>query len=393
MGSRADGRRGTALYTVLVIIFVASSLAAVFSAASMQRIHMARMLGDTARAVAYAEAGVNRTYSALMTDWGKVTNASASEYQPTAFGQGAYDVCARHPVTTNGVTLTNMALIVSTGTCRRATESVILSVQYLGGPGPWNTNWGDAFDYAILTEGTFYFRGCGNISATNGSAKLHANRRLDIRGNCGVGLDIESSQLIDIGNNITINGAIESPTNRYTPSKVTITGGATTDTVPPKTVPDLNLDRYASWANQNTEYKPNGWSWSGGTYNANGGVIWVNGDVQLSGQSTINGTIIATGNIHVSGNVNVNASIYGIALASRDQSIIYTSSGTTKGLIYVRLGGYTQTANGNVQGQIISKGAIDKGGNSDILVFTRYIPTLPPGAESPSTLEVTAWQK
>jgi hypothetical protein len=115
--------------------------------------------------------------------------------------------------------------------------------------------------------------------------------------------------------------------------------------------------------------------------------------VQLSGQSTINGTIIATGNIHVSGNVNVNASIYGIALASRDQSIIYTSSGTTKGLIYVRLGGYTQTANGNVQGQIISKGAIDKGGNSDILVFTRYIPTLPPGAESPSTLEVTAWQK
>ena len=59
----------------------------------------------------------------------------------------------------------------------------------------------------------------------------------------------------------------------------------------------------------------------------------------------------------------------------------------------------SHTANGTVQGQVIANGYIDKGGNSDVVLFQQYIPTYPgdegggEGGEGSVNIGVSAWQK
>jgi cytoskeletal protein CcmA (bactofilin family) len=114
------------------------------------------------------------------------------------------------------------------------------------------------------------------------------------------------------------------------------------------------------------------------SYTPDGGVLWVYGDVHISG-GTFNGMIIATGNVHISGGT-INAPEDGFAIASESGNIRIQTSGTISGLIYAKNGDYTQTANGRVEGQIIINGEISKGGNSDIVVYKKYMPVNPNGS-------------
>ncbi len=134
---------------------------------------------------------------------------------------------------------------------------------------------------------------------------------------------------------------------------------------------------------------------SGGSYTPSGGILWVNGDVQLSSHYNFNGSIIATGAIHLSGQGNVTPTTCNFAVATRDgPEIRNQTTGTVKGLIYAKSGDYTHTANGRVEGQIIVRGDIKKAGNSDALLYGDSEPT-PPGAGTPPTtlITVSAWQK
>ena len=69
---------------------------------------------------------------------------------------------------------------------------------------------------------------------------------------------------------------------------------------------------------------------------------------------------------------------------------------TSNSVIYVKNGDYIHTANGLVEGQIIVKGDIRKGGNSDIIVYKQCIPT-PPDGTPPSAagdvIGLSAWQR
>ena len=80
-------------------------------------------------------------------------------------------------------------------------------------------------------------------------------------------------------------------------------------------------------------------------------------------------------------------------MASRDGNIKNTSTGDLHGLVYAKTGGYEQTANGVLYGQVIVNGNIKKAGVSDI-VYRRSVPT-PPGDPTQNTAwpVVTAWQK
>jgi len=380
-----DRRQGAALFTVLVVIFAISAFLATITASSLQRSFMARRLGDRIRALAIAEAGVNEAYTVLTTNW--ADRLADTAFPLTAYASGTYDVTVT-PVSNN------VAIICSTGVYGEVTAVAILDVANFGSGGGGGSGPTDvAYDYAILSGGTFRFNGCGDISGTNGAALLHSNDSMNIRGNASANLGIQSSTEIAIGNNITIDGDVTAPVLDYRPSKVTITGTASEQSVPLVDIPDIDLTPYYNWANDHGEVH-NGFYRSGGTYNANGGVIWVNGNVQISSSTVINGSIVATGNIQITGSADVNASEYGFALASRDGDIKYTSSGVTKGLIYAKMGDYEQTANGRIEGQLIVKGSVKKGGNSDVLVFTKTVPVAPGGGEDTGDIiGVTAWQK
>jgi len=386
MNTKANGKQnceGMALVTVMMILVAVSALLAVTYKGSIQSVFMAHKLADRARAQAIAESGAHKAYSILVTNF--AARMSDAEFPSTAYAGGSFDVTVT-PVSNN------MAIVSSVGRFGIATEQVILDVKNYGGLA--GTSFGEELvDYAILCGGRFDFKGCGEISGTNGGARLHANGLVNITGSAQTGLNITSTTKIQIGNNKTINGSVRAPVLDYTVSKVTITGGATVGAVPAVIIPDLNLDPYAAWAASHSQVY-NGLNLSGGTHNPAGGVMWVNGDVQISSHTVINGTIIATGNIHFSGQADITAGPSGIALASRDGSITYTSTGVASGLVYCKMGSYSQTANGRIEGQLIVKGNIDKGGNSDILVYNRTTLTPPDGSDAtPDDIGVSAWQK
>jgi hypothetical protein len=393
-----DERRGAALFVTMMVVFMISSLLATMATISMQRTHVVDRLADRIRATANAEAGASEAFSILAVDFSQRMNAAM--FPEKSYGNGTYDAT----VTPVG---SDMAVISCVGICGSVEVVVVLDIKDYGGGGggggefpTFDTN---AFGYAMICGSTFTFRGCGDI--TNGveqQTKIHSNGAMSINGNAKTGVDISSSVSISIGNNKDIYGDVTSPILNYTPSKVDFFGGGPhVEAVPLVTIPDIDLTPYATWADANGEYIDGDWSMSGGEYTPNGGVLYVNGTVHISGHAVFNGSIIANGNVHFSGGNGgrLNPSEYGIGIASRDGNINITSSGILKGLFYAKTGSYDHTANGTVEGQVIANGYIDKGGNSDVVLFQQYIPTYPGdergegGDEGTPNIGVSAWQK
>jgi cytoskeletal protein CcmA (bactofilin family) len=378
-----ETKRGAAIFTILVIIVTASAFLATMTSASINRALTARRLAERVQAIHIAEAGVHYAYSVMATNFNVRTNPAA--FPPTSYAGGVFDV-------TIVCVSSNMASICSTGTFGRVTEEVALDVRAEQSPGRTYDLTG--FEYAMLAGQDLSFSGCGSITSTNGPTRIHSNGEMTVRGSASPNIGMQSSTEIRINNNVTIDGDVTAPDLTYNPSKVTITGTASEDTVPLVEFPDIDLTPYYNWADQHSEVH-SGFSMSGGTYTPAGGILWVQGDVQLSGSAQVNGSIIATGDIHVSGSANVYATTCAFALASRDGTEIRNqSTGTIQGLIYAKLGDYKHTANGTMIGQVVVRGDIDKAGVSDTFVYEQYIP-VPPQDDEGSTLvlAVTAWQK
>lgn len=378
---RETSRQGAALFTVIGVIFLASTMMAIAVSMGMNRVFVAKRMVHEVKALAYAEAGANAAYGTLSTNFAARTNAAL--FPLTTYADGTYNVTITSP--TN-----NVAVIRCTGTCSKAVSVVILDVMDFGEDMAGFDE--TAFEYAMICGGKFTFRGCGNLSSTSGAVRIHANGLMDIRGNANTDVSIESSTKIQIGNNITIDGDVTSPILDYNPSKVTIAGTTNEAPVPFVPIPDIDLTPYYNWANDHGEVH-NGFSFSGASYTPNGGILWVNGNVNISSHAVINGSIIATGKITMSGASTVNPSVSAFGLVSRDDDIENMSSGTMNGLIYTKTGDYSHTANGQVNGQIIIKGNIDKGGNSDALVYSTVVPTPPGEGEYQGGVGVTAWQR
>ena len=293
----------------------------------------------------------------------------------------------------------DIAVISSAGTCGSVTEIAILDIKNYGNMGSSRYSWDfEAFDYAMICGGSFDFRGCGDVANSTGGvseALLHANGNMTIRGDATANVGISSSTEISIGNNNTIDGDVTAPDLDYNASKVNITGTASEEEVPLVVIPDIDLTPFYNWAASHGEVQ-NGFTFSGASYTPNGGILWVNGDVNISSHAVINGSIIATGDINISGSVNVNAPDNGFAIASRDGSIKNTSSGDITGLIYAKVGDYDHTANGKVVGQVIVGGDIKKAGNSDVWLFSKT-DLRDPGSTGDDTesnaIGASAWQR
>ncbi len=380
-------KEGFALFSVLFIIAILSVMLGMLAKMGGQRAFTAKQLTHQVKALAYAEAGIDYAYSILSLDFEQRNNSSLST--ETSYGDGSF------ALTITSVS-NNYAIINSIGKSGQATRTVEILVDDetagSGGSTPATDYSGmEGFNYAVLSGGTFNFRGGGTVTGL----KMHSNSAIDIRGDAGSNIDISSSAEISTGN-VTVNGSLTAPALSLH-NQSTITGGTTTTSVPPVPVPDIDLTPYFNWARQHGEVHT-GLSISS-SYTPAGGILWVDGDVSISGGpgTVINGSIIATGNIHISGQVQIKPTTTVFAMASRNGDITNTSSERLTGLIYAKAGNYSQTANGQLYGQLIINGTIKKGGSSDIINYVRSVPTPPGGpGSSPPTKEwpvVAAWQK
>lgn len=408
-------KSGYALITVMFIMGVFAVIVAMLMRISQQRIHETKRLTNKIKALAYAEAGVDHAYAILSNDYDQRDNPSAfglteSENDGTAGIMSTKSASSTRATSSAGVTsqygdgtftlmltpVTNRAVIVTSyGACENSSAVTEVLIEDKGTPPSSTSTNGidpEPFNYAILCGGYLKFRGCGTIASPGGKALFHANGTMDNRGNTHADIDLSSSVKITSGN-VTFGGDITAP--RFgLHKKADVLGTITKKTVPPVTIPDIDLTPYYNWALDHGEVH-NGFTTTT-DINPNGGILWVEGDVHISSHAVVNGSIFCTGSMHMSGYVDVNPTICAFGLVARDGDIHITSGGTINGLIYAKTGNMQHTANGEVRGQIIINGNIDKAGNSDIMTdFIPNIPTPPGGGYTPGDPrpEITAWQK
>lgn len=419
-------KKGYALLTTLFTMATLGLTLGTMMKIGQQRVFTAKRLTQQIKALAYAEAGIDYAYSILSLDFAERTNTAAfvqttstnttAYYSPTKIN-GYYTLSMGSTVgsesSTSGqesdygegsfaiklTSVSNRYVVVSaTGKCgdtEHVAEVVVEDIYAGSGTTSSSVDYSDmeGFNYAILSGGQFSFKGCGAIAGAS-VARMHSNSGIDINGSAQTEVDVSSTSKISVGNN-TVKGSLVAPVLSLH-KKASITGGTTTASVDPIEIPDVDLTPYYNWASKNGEVKTGGFSTSS-SYTPVGGVLYVIGNVSISSHAVINGSIIATGTISVSGHVQIIPSTSVFAMASETGNINNTSSSTIKGLVYAKKGNYKQTANGRLEGQIIVGGTVQKGGNSDILLFQQSIPT-PPGGTTVATPTlslplISAWQK
>ncbi len=395
-----ENKYGFSLLTVLFFMAAISTFLAMLIHSSSQRAYTASRLTDQIKATAMAEAGCEYGYAILSTDW-------ESRYDPSAFSSQSSSTpsssSSAHQISTTQQSASYevsvepvgslAAIVASTGTCGSASAVSIISVQNLVENAPPDPVLdAEAFSYAILCGGEFDFSGCGTISAPEG-ALFHANGEMFLRGNTDALINLSSSSLIQINNNVTIGGDVTADDfGRTKWNKVTVSGTKTQAIVDPIEIPDIDLTAYYNWALEHNEVY-NGFTTTT-DINPDGGILWVEGDVHISAHAVVNGSIIATGDINMSGAIDINPTTCAFGLVSRDGDIQITSSGTINGLIYAKTGGLDHTANGEIVGQIIVNGDIKKAGNSDIMAgYAQSLPSPPGVSPIMPYISITAWQK
>jgi hypothetical protein len=233
-----------------------------------------------------------------------------------------------------------------------------------------------AFDYGIFTDSELAFNGTSDTRGPGGtSALIHANGNVELKGNSFGIMDITSHTHIRLIGNASVQGTGKAP--GLTGSSSKFSGGFTYGAVPIVNFPDIDLTPWFQVAQANGEVH-NGFN-SSNDYTPNGGILWVNGNVHLSG-GTFTGQIIATGDVRVSAGVVIVGPDTGFAIASQGSLVKFTGQSNIRGLIYVKNGEFDQKGGSTMEGQVIAKEKIVMGGNSDALLYRKTIPITPGGA-------------
>lgn len=380
------GKDGYALATVLAAVTVCTLLVASVVKVSMQRCYSVNKLGDKAKAITYSEAGLDYAYSILSADFSKRTDGTL--FPSSSYGNGSY------AITLSDVT-SNSVLVTCVGYCGSASNVSAISVRNYtvqSAEEDYDDS-SEAWDYAVFTGGGISWNGSGTFDG--GGAMLHSSQAFLLSGSGYVNADVYSPEEIELkGNACELDGNATAPS--IIDKKNNITGTPTEEEVASITFPEIDLTPYYQEALANGMVYDGDQSWSyGSDYTPEGGIIWVNGSVNLSGSGTLNACIISTGDLKSSLSGGVTQYSTYPALVSRDGSIKISSQGDYVGLIYTKSGDFSMSGGGSITGQIMVAGDMAKSGNSDAISFVNSAPTPPGGSESEDedVIGISAWEK
>ncbi|MBT7065437.1 MAG: hypothetical protein HN919_03970 [Verrucomicrobia bacterium] len=375
--ARFGNRNGNALITVLGIVMVISAFLVVGVNRSLQRAFTAHRLSDRAKAQSIAEAGAARAYVALQADFTTRTNAEA--FPITDYSGGTYHATII-PVDEDG------AVIRCLGQYAGIEETVMLDTRLRGAATEMIVD--RAYGYAILADGDISWTGCGTFG---GESRVHGNGKFKQAG-CGeLAADVTSSTSIRLlGNSGEIDGDVAAPDVSGKTGKVT--GTITETAVAAVPIPTIDLVAYYNQALQNGEVYQGSKTISTSVAPV-GGIMWIEGNLKLSGPGTCTGCFIATGNIHLSGPAGqVKVGGYP-AFISRDGSIKLSGSGSYEGLLYAPSGDIDITGGGSVTGSMICGGDFKKAGCSTLFSYVESVPVAPNETVSEGILCISAWQQ
>jgi len=389
-------RAGSALLTTMIVVITVSTLIASAVMVSSNTAYVNKRLTDRIRAKLIAEAGANKAYSILATNWDARLNDNA--FPQTEFGAGRFD-CSVVPVSTN------RAVIYSTAHCGVAISDVILDIKNYGGSEPDDDSGTsetvtiggeelDAYDFAILTGAALSWSGTGVFTGS----KIHSNSSLSLGGNGNVNADASSHVSISVSGSAQLNGDATAPSLSGT-SK--ISGTKTTAAVPEVPLPAIDLAAYFTEANNH------GMVYSGPVTINNGdarttpagGILWINGDLTIPANVNVTGCFIATGKVQFNGNQTKYAGYP--ALVSRDGEVSIQAQAVVHGLVYTATGEVKFAGGGTLYGSIIATGGLQKTGNSGVIAYADSTPVPPvtdgsgsgSGSNPTDNIGVSAWQK
>lgn len=380
-------RNGSALLTVVGIVFLIAIVAASMVAMGRQQIFAAAHLRDYVKAQMIAEAGANQAYNVMKTNF--AARLDPNNFPATDFDGGRYDA------TVESVS-SNKASITSTGLYGSATAMVKVDIQNF----PSITSNGapvqgvDPFGFSVLSGGDLGWAGNSDMEMSNGW--LHCNGAYSANGNNIVRGNVASHIGITMIGGATITGYGNAPS---------ISGGSIAHPnlggVPLVPVPSIDLTPYYNAALANKQVYSSGKSISG-TVTPPGGIMWVNGSMTV-GNGTFTGCFIATGGIELQTTSTDSITFKKVnqypVLASRDGSITIKQAKlfSFEGLIYCKTGSFDKQGNGDVYGvgSIIAAGNVTKNGGWSGLIYSDPTP-IPPGGSNVSSRDkviIMAWQQ
>ena len=380
MKTHASSKRGSALFIVLTIIISMSALMTVVVKSGLQQAFTATKLSDRIRAQLIAEAGAHEAYMILKADW--PSRNSDVAFPATSYGGGSYDVTV---APTNA-----MASIRSAGSYGTATDLAILDVIHLGSSSEQATfDWSSISNYTVVSGGEITWTGASQFL---GGGALHSNGKFLRSGSGYVEGSISSATEFETkGNSGGVDGGVTAPSINGKVAK--ILGSKTVEAVALVTIPNIDLTPFYNEALANGEVYDGDLTLSGGE-DPDGGILWVNGDLSISGNDDYTGSYFATGDIKITGNGSLTAASGYPTLASRDGDVSFAGEKEVTGLIYVKNGDYSQTGGNILNGQIVVKGDVSKAGNSMVANYVNSPPTVPgTSGSTENILGLNAWQR
>ena len=348
-------QQGSALIAVLVIALIVAFAAGSLGTMLRSSAHTNRIIVNRVKARQIADGAAQQALALIADDFDRVSTPT-SEMTSGSLGDGTYEVDIQDLGN-------NTAVILADGTVGNRTERVKVFFRF-----PQS---GAAFDKGVFANDDFTGSGGGSLGTLDHGS--HSNQDTYLKGHVTVRGDADSVGSTTVRGAATVNGVVRSG-------------------VSPIDFPAVDFDHYYNIASANGEvYTPNGGTlqMKNQTYSPDGGVMWVVGDVKISGHTTINGALFVTGDIKQAGQCELNKAGALPAFVSRDGDIHLSGHGASiEGLVYAASGRIDVTGYHRIYGALVAWGEVFTRGNWGVLDFVRENPEM----EGANAVEILAWE-
>lgn len=295
---KVSERQGSILTVVILMSVVISLLATALTRLSYQGSLISVKDENRVKAFFLAESGVANAYALLKENFNYKDDPSL--FTQTSLGEGSYDVTILQPA--------GRVLIQSTGSVDSVQKTLKVEVAF--------DDVYEPFNYGFFSNNRVLILGSSNIDGD-----IHSNDDVVLFGGCFVNGSITAAGIVSV----------------FSPSGA----ASTTEDVYRKTFPEFDFNTYYNLAAPEDRYTEDT-TFQNVTLTPTNGVIYVDGNISISGEVHLTGVLIATGNITVYGTLEQTGYLNYPALMSRDGNIVlFGETQIGNGIIY--------TASGNIE--------------------------------------------
>jgi hypothetical protein len=338
------------MFGVMLVAMVTMGLAVVIG----QDFFSARLMERGTSAFLVADGAMEYAISRIKQD-PKLLAAPPADIRGGQIGGGTYRITINHV----GI---SMYRVESVGTVHEVQRTVI-SFLYVQDPYA-------GFRKAILSHHDLLMTGSGECYGGT-----HANQSTELGGSVDVSGDVDSVR-----------------TTTVTGGGVNILNGTARSGRSPLIFPTLDFAHYYNIARENNMVYTGNYGLNG-NYAPPGGVLWIDGNLTVTGKTWFKGCIIVTGTFRQNGGFVHEPVGTMPAIASREGNIEFyggTAGAPVKilGLVYAKSGLITLHGNSPIRGNVMGWGGVTCHGNWGVVDLVEQKPEI----EEDVVVEVVSWE-